>query len=402
MPTTAHHQFRITRLVSTLPVHRAFHWLHLHQPQLRLWLLDLLAIPPPTFEESARAHWFLDRFTELGLANVHLDAAGNALAELPAAHPDPESPITLLSAHLDTVFPTGTPTTPREEGAIVHAPGASDNGPGLSALLAIAAALRYANIVPPTPILFAANVGEEGEGNLRGMRHLFETGPYVGRIRSAIALEGAGTGAVVTSALGSLRFRLTATGPGGHSWVDAGTPNPIQHLARALAALDSIHLPDTPRTTLNIGRIEGGTSINSIPEHATALLDLRSTTPTQLRLTETNLRAVLAPHPIALELIGDRPAATLPPDAPLLQTLRAVDRHLGLRTEPRIGSTDANIPLALGIPAIAIGTGGTGGGIHTLAEWYDPTGREPALRRILLTLLDTIQDTIQDTLPQPE
>ena len=390
MTTAAHYQFRITRLVSTLPVHRAFHWLHLHQPQLRLWLLELLAIPAPTFEEGARAQWFADRFSALGLTNVHLDAAGNALAELSPPGAREDAPITLLSAHLDTVFPSGTPTIPTEEGSIIRGPGSCDNGPGLTGLLAIAAALRYANITPPTPILVAANVGEEGEGDLRGMRHLFETGPYGKRIQAAIALEGAGTGAVVTSALGSLRFRLTATGPGGHSWTDAGTPNPIQHLARALTALESIALPDQPRTTLNIGRIEGGTSINSIPERATALLDLRSTSPTQLRLTETDLRAVLAPHPITLDLIGDRPAAALPPDAPLLQTVRAVDRHLGLRTEPRIGSTDANIPLALGIPAIAIGTGGTGGGIHTLAEWYDPTGRELALRRILLTLLDTL------------
>jgi tripeptide aminopeptidase len=386
MLTAAHYQFRITRLVSTLPVHRAFHWLHLHQPQMRMWLLDLLAIPAPPFGEAARAQWFVESFTALGLTNVHLDGAGNALGELGPG----DGPVTLLSAHLDTVFPAGTPTVPREEGSVIHGPGSCDNGPGLSALLGIAAALRFANIAPPTTILFAANVGEEGEGDLRGMRHLFREGRYAGRIRSAIALEGSGTGAVVTSGLGSLRFRLTATGPGGHSWTDAGTPNPILQLARALTALESIPLPDAPRTTLNVGRIEGGTSINSIPETASALLDLRSTDPGQLRTTEIHLRAVLAPHPIALEVIGDRPAATLASDAPLLQTLRAVDRHLGLRTEPRIGSTDANIPLSLGIPAIAIGTGGTGGGIHTLAEWYDPTGRELALRRVLLTLLDSL------------
>lgn len=390
MPTAAHYQFRITRLVSTLPVHRAFHWLHLHQPQLRLWLLELLAIPAPTFEEGARAQWFADRFTALGLTNVHIDEAGNALGEIAPEDAAADGPVTLLSAHLDTVFPAGTVTVPTEEGSVVHGPGACDNGPGLTALLGIAAAVRFAGIIPPTPILFAANVGEEGEGDLRGMRHLFHTGRYAGRIRSAIALEGSGTGAVVTSGLGSLRFRLTATGPGGHSWTDAGSPNPIQQLARALTALESVPLPETPRTTLNVGRIDGGTSINSIPEMATALLDLRSTDPAQLRMTETHLRAVLRPHPIALEVIGDRPAATLAADAPLLQTLRAVDRHLGLRTEPRIGSTDANIPLALGIPAVAIGTGGTGGGIHTLAEWYDPTGRELALRRILLTLLDSL------------
>ena len=386
VPTAAHAQLRIARLAATLPVHRAFHWLHLHQPQLRLWLLDLLAIPAPPFGEAARAQWFLERFAALGLAHPHLDDAGNALAELAAAHAPSDAPVILVSAHLDTVFPPGTATQPADDGSRIQAPGACDNGAGLTALIGLAAALRYAAIDPPHTILFAANVGEEGEGNLRGMRHLFQDGPYRGRIRAAIALEGAGAGAV-TSALGSRRFRVSATGPGGHSWTDHGAPNPILTLARGLLALEALPLPEAPRTTLNIGRIQGGTSVNSIPEHATADLDLRSTDPTQLAQSETHLRELLAP--LAIELIGERPAAALPPDAPLLRTLRAADRHLGLRTEPRIGSTDANIPLSLGIPALAIGTGGSSGGIHTLAEWYDPAGREIALRRILLILLAT-------------
>lgn len=387
MPTAAHAQLRVARLAAALPVHRAFHWIHLHQPQLRLWLLDLLAIPAPPFGEALRALWFLDRFTALGLTHPHLDGAGNALAELPAPDAPPDAPVVLLSAHLDTVFPPETPTNPTEDGPRIQAPGACDNGAGLTAILALAAALRHAAIAPRTTILFAANVGEEGEGNLRGMRHLFLDGPYRNRIRAAIALEGAGVGAV-TSALGSRRFRVSATGPGGHSWTDHGAPNPILQLARALLALDALALPETPRTTLNVGRIAGGTSINSIPESATAYLDLRSTDATQLAHSESDLRRLLAP--LCLETIGERPAAALPEDAPLLRTLRAVDRHLGLRTEPRIGSTDANIPLSLGIPALAIGTGGSGAGIHTLAEWYDPTGRETALRRILLILLDTL------------
>jgi tripeptide aminopeptidase len=154
--------------------------------------------------------------------------------------------------------------------------------------------------------------------------------------------------------------------------------------------VDAIPLPETPRTTLNLGHIAGGTSINSIPESAQALLDLRSTDPTQLAQTAAQIRQTLAPHPIAVHLIGDRPAAALPTVSPLLQTLHAVDRHLGLRTESRIGSTDANIPLSLGIPAIAIGTGGSSAGIHTQSEWYDPTARELPLRRILLILLATL------------
>jgi acetylornithine deacetylase/succinyl-diaminopimelate desuccinylase-like protein len=261
----------------------------------------------------------------------------------------------------------------------------------------LAAALRQGGLAPAVPILFAANVGEEGEGDLRGMRHLFTQSPYASRIVAAIALEGGGTSAVVTRALASRRFRVSVTGPGGHSWNDAGAPNPILLLARALLSLESLDLPNAePRTTLNVGYISGGTSINSIPSSATALLDLRSTDAAQLDSAELALRQTLAewvnaPATLSVATIGDRPAGALPDPSPLLTTLRAVDRHLNLRTEPGLGSTDANIPLARGVPAIAIGAGGLGGGIHTLQEWYDPTGRNIALRRVLLTLLDTAQ-----------
>jgi tripeptide aminopeptidase len=419
-------QLRIARLAADPAVHRAFHWLHLHQPQLRRWHLDIVRIPAPPFGEQARAAWFLDRFTDLGLANPHIDAAGNVLAELPAAQPVPDnSPIILLSAHLDTVFPANTPTEPIEHDTRILAPGACDNAAGLSALLGLAAALRHAELAPEVPILFAANVGEEGEGDLRGMRHLFSASPYAPRIAAALALEGSGSSAVVTRALASRRFRVTVTGPGGHAWTDAGAPNPILILARALLALEalpSLSAPaGSPRTTLNIGQISGGTSINSIPESASASIDLRSTDPAELHSAEQALRQTLhhwtidapltnprthhsslphrdgwnpqtssGPSPtLTIETIGDRPGGCLPNDSQLLTTLRAVDRHLNLRTEPGLGSTDANIPLSLNIPAIAIGAGGLGGGIHTLQEWYDPTGRNNALRRILLTLLDT-------------
>ena len=409
MPTSAA-QRRITRLATLTAVHRAFHWLHLHQPQLRLWQLELVRIPAPPFAEHDRAAWFLERFRHLGLTNIHLDDEGNALAGTSALRTERNiTPCLLISAHLDTVFAAGTPCEPTEDTDTprIFAPGICDNAAGLSALLAIAAALRYAGIQPPIPILFAANVGEEGEGDLRGMRHLFTHGPYRGRIAAALALEGGGTNTVVTRALGSRRLRITITGPGGHSWTDAGTPNPILILSRALSGLTNLRLPTDPRTTINVGHISGGTSINSIPESASALLDLRSTDPAQLVSTEIEVRALLdqtiaeatheaarqrrIPPQLTVEVIGSRPAGALPEDSPLLHTLRAVDRHLTLRTEPRIGSTDANIPLAIGVPALAIGTGGTGGGIHTLQEWYDPTGRETALRRILLTLLDTAQ-----------
>jgi acetylornithine deacetylase/succinyl-diaminopimelate desuccinylase-like protein len=415
-PQTAHAQLRITRLATALPIHRAFHWLHLYQAQLRQWQLEFLAIPAPPFAEQARAAWFLSRFEALGLANLHLDAAGNALAELPGAPSQSVSSIEvglnqsdhtpkyiLISAHLDTVFRPGTPTTPTEDGSRILGPGSCDNGAGLTALLAIAAALRFANIAPPIPILFAANVGEEGEGDLRGMRHLFSTGPYAGKIAAALALEGSGTAIAVASGLGSRRFKLTISGPGGHSWADAGLPNPITLLSRAIAEIADLTIlgdqPGCETTTFNPGVISGGTSVNSIPESASVLLDFRSTEQIALEIVAEQLSEILANlvHPPArftLEPIGNRPAASLPYDSPLLHTLRAVDRHLGLRTELRLGSTDANIPLALGIPAAALSAGGTGGGIHTLAEWYDPNGRETALRRILLTLLDLAQNLL--------
>jgi tripeptide aminopeptidase len=429
MPATAAAQSRIARLATLTAVHRAFHWLHLHQPQLRQWQLEIVRIPAPPFGEATRAASFLERFRQIGLTNIHLDEAGNALAELapadasssntesPASPPHfPPSelnlshpPCILLSAHLDTVFPACTPIDVLEEkdSSRIYAPGICDNVAGLTALLAIASALRYANITPPIPILFAANVGEEGEGDLRGMRHLFESGPYRDRIAAAIALEGSGTSAAVTRALGSLRFRVTITGPGGHSWADAGAVNPILLLSQALTAIAALKLSTDPLTTLNVGHISGGTSINSIPESASALLDLRSTDAAQLKATAAAVHEVFnevittattrkttnTPPKLHIETIGDRPAAVLAEDSPLLHTLRAVDRHLGLRTEQRLGSTDANIPIAKGLPAIAISAGGTGGGIHTLQEWYDPTGRETALRRILLTLLDMTQTT---------
>jgi tripeptide aminopeptidase len=415
MPATASAQRRILRLATLTAVHRAFHWLHLHQPRIRQWQLDLVRIPSPPFGEANRAAWLTDRFYDLGLTNIHTDDEGNVLAELspdtPAELSTP-TPCILLSAHLDTVFPEGTNCEPTEfpDSPRIQAPGICDNAAGLSALLGIAAALRYAQITPPIPILFCANVGEEGEGDLRGMRHLFERGPYRKRIAAAIALEGSGTSAVVIRALGSLRFRVTITGPGGHSWNDAGSPNPILILSQALTQIGALKLPISPLTTINIGHISGGTSINSIPESATALLDLRSTDSTQLISTATTIHQIFdeilssfttpktthSPPKLHIQTIGNRPAAALPDDSPLLHTIRAVDRHLSIRTEQRLGSTDANIPLSRDIPAIAIGTGGTGGGIHTLQEWYNPTGRETALRRILLTLLDTTQITAEN------
>jgi len=392
---------RIAALTSDRAVHRAFAWLHLHEAQMRRWQMEFLGIAAPPFGEAARAAWFCERFGELGLVNARVDAAGNAVAELRAEGVKDPRPVVMLSAHLDTVFPAGTDCAPKEDDAKILGPGACDNGAGLTALLGLAAALRHAEILPGCTILFAANVGEEGEGDLRGMRHLFTEAPYAGRVRAAIALEGSGAAMVVDRALGSRRLRVLIAGPGGHSWADAGRANPIMTLATALVEIGKIRLPTRPRTTLNCGVIRGGTSVNSIPESATADLDLRSVSGmeldrVELGVLETLTRLVDAENQrkgdaslkLHVERIGNRAAGALAASSGLAMSLKAVDRHLAIATEARIGSTDANLPLSLGVPALAIGAGGVGWGIHTLQEGYDPTGRDLALRRVLLLLLD--------------
>ena len=393
---------RIAALASDRGVHRAFGWLHLHERQLRRWQMEFLAIPAPPFGEAERAAWFCERFLEIGLEGARVDAEGNAVAELRARDAAEGEAVVLLSAHLDTVFPAGTDCASREDGAKILGPGACDNGAGLAGLLGVAAALRHAKFAPACTIVFAANVGEEGEGDLRGMRYLFSAeSPYSRRIRVAIALEGSGNATVVDRALGSRRLRVTIAGPGGHSWADAGRPNPIMALAAALVDLAKIRLPSKPRTTLNCGVIHGGTSVNSIPESATADLDLRSVSSLELDRIElavlhTLTRLIYAEnHKLAgteLKLqivrIGERAVGALASNSALYRSLCAVDRHLSLATEWRIGSTDANLPLSLGIPALAMGAGGAGWGIHTLQEGYDPTGRDLALRRVVLLLLD--------------
>lgn len=389
---------RITQLAQDRAVHKAFGWFHLHEQRLRTWQKQFVAIPAPPFGEADRAAWFAARFEDLGLANVHVDEAGNALGLL--REDDGTSPLVLLSAHLDTVFAADTELDIREDESLLIGPGISDNGAGLTALLAIAAAARFAELAPGSNILFAANTGEEAEGDLRGMRHLFAASPYATRICSTLALEGAGNETVVTRALGSRRFQVEITGPGGHAWTDSSLPNPIVVLSQAIADLAARKLPERPRTTMNVGQIRGGTSVTSVPQSASATFDLRSTDPDQLLSLEFRLyravedaviaanRTSTSPLSAAITLIGDRPAGELPPTARLLQSIHAVDRHLRLRTEERLGSTDANVPLALGKEAVAIGAGGLAGGVHTTNEWHDTRGRDLALRRILLILLD--------------
>ncbi len=388
----------IARLAADRRVHAAFQWLHLQEQRILQWQTEMVGIPAPPFGEGARAEWLGARFRELDLEDARIDAVGNALATRRGT--SAESKRVLLSAHLDTIFPAATPIEPVLQGSRLAAPGACDNGAGVAAMLAVAAAMRHASIATARDVVFAGNVGEEGEGDLRGMRHLYSK--RAESVEAHVVLDGAGDASAVVQALGSQRWRVTVRGPGGHAWTDAGRPNPIAILSRAIQRFSDVALPDAPRTTVNVGTIAGGTAINAIPESATASFDLRSTERDQLIRLEVELHravedaalaAALGQRPEAVglrwsvEKIGDRPAGKLASDAKLLEQLRAVDRHLGIRTELRVASTDANIPLSLGVPAMSLGAGGTAGGIHTHAEWYDARGRESALKRILLLVL---------------
>src|SRR5207302_190640 len=296
----------------------------------------------------------------------------------------------------------------RQQGARLYGPGVSDNGAGVTALLAVAGVLGATRIRHAQPFLFIGNVGEEGEGDLRGMRHIFSIPRWKEAIRYNLVLDGAGSDTIVAEALGSRRFEVIVRGPGGHSWSDFGTPNPIVVLARAIQSFAQTPVPASPKTTFNIGVIRGGTSVNSIPESASMRVDIRSSSASEIDRLDLELRRAIdqsiqeeetrssqlreTSHyrsglTAAMAPIGDRPGGELDPNARALQIARAVDAHLGNNAQVQRASTDANIPISMGREAIAIGAGGNGGGAHTLQEWFDPTDRALGLTRILLISL---------------
>ena len=397
-------QQEIARLAELPQVRAALAWMRSREAQFTEWQLEMARIPAPPFGEAARGDWLRKRWRELGLEDVHSDDVGNVFGTRGGS----ARQLVSLSAHIDTVFPPGTPLNVRQQGPRLYGPGVSDNGAGVTALLAIAAAMQASKIFPEMPVVFIGNVGEEGEGDLRGMRRIFSNARWKDSIRYSLVLDGAGSDTVVAEALGSRRFEVIVRGPGGHSWSDFGAPNPILVLARTIHAFTQTPVPTSPKTTFNVGVIRGGTSVNSIPESASMRVDIRSTSMGEMERLEAALRRELE---LATELeaqaserrnpsqrsapklsyeviaIGNRPAGELDPNARMLRVIRAVDAHLGNAAQIQRASTDANIPLSLGREAIAIGGGGTGGGAHTLQEWFDGSGRELGLKRILLTVL---------------
>jgi tripeptide aminopeptidase len=389
----------VSQLPSGPQVRTALDWFGSH----RAWIDDeqarLTEIPAPPFQETERGAAVKVLLSAVGL-EVSTDKTGDVIGLLRGAS---DKEIVILAAHLDTVFPVGTDVKVHREKNRMLAPGISDNGAGLAALVAVARAIHEARIQPQRTILFVADVGEEGEGNLRGMRAVVDA--YRERLKAVIVLDGSSIDHVTTKALASRRVEVVITGPGGHSWSDFGIPNPINALIRGSVRFINTRVPATPRTTFNIGQIEGGTSVNSIPHVARLKVDLRSESEDELTRLESALRECVAAGirdeteasrdrskgklEWKLEMLGSRPGGELASNSPLLATLRAADEAVGNQSRLERASTDANVPLSLGIDAISMGAGGNGGGAHSLQEWYESDGREIGLQRVLLTLLGT-------------
>ncbi|HXE64202.1 MAG TPA: M20/M25/M40 family metallo-hydrolase [Bryobacteraceae bacterium] len=372
--------------------------------------LQLCRIAAPTFHELPRAEWMAAQFRSFGW-HAGIDSEGNVLASL---DPQPSGSLVAITAHLDTVLaPRIKDDISFDPQGVLLGPGVSDNGAGLAGLLAIARAIQQA----PEPdgldiwrrVLLIANTGEEGEGNLRGIRHLCSQPALVSRILAFLILDGAALEHITTHALGSRRFEVTFSGPGGHSWSDFGIGNPVHAITRAITDFIDTNPLDpraTPRVSVNAGLIEGGSGINAIPAQARAKIDIRSEDESRIDALATALHAAVARAEETensritggrvtsrIREIGRRPAGRLDDRSPLLAALRSVDAHLGIRARPDCASTDANIPLSMGIPAVSIGAGGHGGGAHTTSEWYRPAGRDLGLKRILLTAAALLVET---------
>ena len=343
----------------------------------------LSSIPAPTGAEAARGSRVAEMFDEIGLTDVTIDAVGNVRGwhGSPAAMSDD---CVVLSAHLDTVFGPDLDVSVSRRGARLQGPGISDNARGLAALVGLGEAMIQAGVRTQRPVLFAATVGEEGSGDLRGVRHLMSDTPS--RPHAFIALDGAGIERIVHRALGARRYRVTYRGPGGHSWAAFGVANPANAVGRATALLAELPSPNPPRTTCAVVRLGGGTSLNSIPQTAWLDLDLRSEESRALERLDDTVQAVLrqaledenrhrlpGTPPLAIDVrrVGERPSGLTPRSHPLVQTAVAATRAVGQEHQLACASTDANIPIALGVPAVALGAGGRAGDAHLPTEWYE-------------------------------
>ena len=395
-PRTDDEPLSIANLLGERKIQKAFKFISEMRGELDEELVRVCEIPAPPFKEQARAREIARRFEEIGLTRVQSDLEGNVIAERTGLSSGPR---VIVSAHLDTVFPEGTDVRVRRDGERFHAPGISDNACGIVSLIALARALDAASITTEGSVFFVATVGEEGEGNLRGVRHLFNQAEFRSGVEAFISLDGPGLERITQRALGSRRYRVTISGPGGHSWGDFGIVNPVHALGRAIARFAAYPAPLAPRTSYNVGIIEGGSSVNAIPGRASMVVDIRSVSSQEIERLEAYLRRVvdiavreensqrsMSGTSLACEFdqIGDRPSGETPINSRLVRV--AVECSRGLGIEPRLdcSSTDSNIPISLGIPAITLGVGGISSNCHSLNEWYEPAGRELGLRRLLM------------------
>jgi acetylornithine deacetylase/succinyl-diaminopimelate desuccinylase-like protein len=372
----------IAAILSDSRVRRAFQILQERESEIESDQIRLTLVPAPPFEEGERSRHFMEALRAIGLAPFQ-DALGNVIVSYGEPGPNP----IIVGAHLDTVFPRDVKLELRRVGRVLHLPGISDNGAGLTALLWILRAAREAGLNFRRPLWGVANVGEEGPGNLRGVRHLFESRPWGGGECAFIAVDGAGIQRVTNRGLGSRRFRLAMSGPGGHSWADFGRPNPVHAMATAIHHFVSI--ARRPGTSFNVGTIQGGIGVNAIPKEAVIQVDLRSGTMEHLDSLHAHLKRCAGESATAsgvsfhLESLGERPLGITPPQSELVQVALEVTRSMGTEPQLDVGSTDANLPMSLGIPAIALGAGGNCANIHTPEEWFDPADRYRGLQRLL-------------------
>ncbi|MFS8542635.1 MAG: M20/M25/M40 family metallo-hydrolase [Limnochordales bacterium] len=384
------------------PVYRRMdQWIADHEGELIQEVIDVCQVPAPPFQEGERAQKVAAGFRQAGLTDVAIDQEGNVVAVYPGR--GAADRLVVVSAHLDTVFPAGTDVGVRREGERLYAPGISDNSAAVAALLFLARGLVAAGFEPEPSVVFLANVGEEGLGNLRGMRHFFQHGLGARRpVAAALVLDGR-LGVMSTEAVGSRRLAVTYRGPGGHSWADFGRPSAIHALGRAIAAIAGLAVPAEPKTTFNVGTVTGGTAVNAIAQQAAMVVDMRSVDGAALARLEEAVRAAIADAARAegggevdIQVVGERPAGRLDPHHPLRQLALGAATRLGLAAEEEAMSTDANIPLSLGIPAVVLGIA-EGGGMHTLEEWLAPGSLGIGVRSALLSLLSAERWAAQTT-----
>ena len=380
-------------------VKKAFEIIRELEPETMKELIELTQIPAPPFMEQKRAEHFKKMIQNAGIDSIWIDDAGNVMA---LRKGDGNGKTILFEAHLDTVFPPGTDVTVKFKGDTLVAPGIGDDTRALSMLLTIVKAMNKAEIKTKSDILFAGTVGEEGLGDLRGIKHIFRQGNL--KIDSHIAIDGVNISSLVTKGLGSIRYKITFKGPGGHSWGAFGLANPHHAMAKAIdyfSTAATAYVNGGPKTTFNVGRMGGGTSVNSIPFESWIEVDMRSLSPEKLKGIEQILlreiqrglddynHGVKMGEKLSLlaEKIGERPSGDLGDELPLIKRTAAVIEHFGYKTSVGAGSTNSNIPISLGIPSITIGRGGKGGAAHSLDEWWINDKGSEAIQFGLLMLV---------------